>query len=119
MYTYYRLCYWPMPTKLPNKRKILVANVYRDWRYLGQDTDESASINAQLTRWKNFLVQWEKAIQENKEVHVIGDTNLDFLRWGDPSQPISNQTNRLQPLVNQLFERIFPYSFVQLVSVAT
>ena len=60
---------------LPRKKKILV---YRDWQYLGQESDESLSTAAQLGRWLSFLDQWEIAMQENKEIHVMGDTNLDF-----------------------------------------
>ena len=95
---------------LPKHKKILVCNLYREWRYLGQrDSSYSRSVNEQLVRWINFLEQWEKAIQEGKECHVIGDCNLDFLNWKDPTLPQQNKTDELQPLVNQLFDRIFPF----------
>ena len=35
---------------LPRKKKILVCNLYRDWQYLGQESDESLSTAAQLGR---------------------------------------------------------------------
>ena len=46
---------------LPNKRKILICNVYREWGYLRQSDKSSHTINAQLQRWSVFLDQWERA----------------------------------------------------------
>ena len=51
---------------LPRRKKILVCNLYRDWQYLGQESDESHSTAAQLTRWLSFLDQWEAAMAEDK-----------------------------------------------------
>ena len=66
-----------------NQRKILVCNLYREWRYLNQVDDQSRSFQAQEERWKIFISQWEQALNENKEVVVIGDVNLDFLKWNN------------------------------------
>ena len=104
---------------LPRQRKILICNLYRDWQYLGQTSNASLAISAQLDRWVSFLDQWETAVQENKEIHVMGDTNLDFLKWNDSSQPGSQHRSRLQKLSNEIFNRIFPFGFVQLVTVPT
>ena len=104
---------------LPRQRKILICNLYREWQYLGQDSRASLSTAAQLGRWTSFLEQWEMAAQENKEIHVMGDTNLDFIKWNDCRQPGSQHSNRLQKLSNIMFDKIFPYGFVQLVQVPT
>ena len=104
---------------LPRKKKILVCNLYRDWQYLDQDSDESLSTAAQLTRWLSFLDQWKAAMAEDKEIHVMGDTNLDFLKWEDPSQPGSQRRNRLHKLSNAVFDRVFSFGFVQLITTAT
>ena len=104
---------------LPKQKKILVCNLYREWQYLNQADTNSRTGSAQLARWINFLDQWEKAIAEGKECHVIGDCNLDFLTWKDPSLPDLSKPDELKPLVNQLFDRIFPFGFVQHVSTAT
>ena len=104
---------------LPRKKKILVCNLYRDWQYLDQDSDESLSTAAQLTRWLSFLDQWEAAMAEDKEIHVMGDTNLDFLKWEDPSQPGSQRRNQLHKLSNAVFDRVLPFGFVQLITTAT
>ena len=104
---------------LPRQRKILICNLYREWQYLGQTSNASLAISAQLDRWLRFLDQWETAVQENKEIHVLVDTNLDFLKWSSSSQLGSQQSGHLQKLSNAVFDRIFPYGFVQLVSVPT
>ena len=43
---------------LPNHRRFLVSQSYREWQYTNQKGDNtSASIPEQLTRWKIFLDQ--------------------------------------------------------------
>ena len=42
---------------LPRQRKILIYNLYREWQYLGQTTNESLAISAQLVRWLRYLDQ--------------------------------------------------------------
>ena len=57
---------------LARQKKILVCQIYRDWRYLDQPDDISNSIESQLHRWILFLDQWEAALKEDKEVIVMG-----------------------------------------------
>ena len=105
---------------LPKQKKILVANIYREWQYLHQGNDNSSlTIPAQLQRWNSFLDQWEMAIIEEKEVHCMGDTNIDYLKWKDTSQPGEEDKGRLRPLIIQLFDRIIPHGFVQLMTGST
>ena len=105
---------------LPKQKKILVANFYREWQYLHQGNDNaSLTIPAQLARWVSFLDQWEVAIMEDKEVHCMGDANIDFLKWRDTRQPGEQDTGRLRPLVIQLFDRIIPHGFAQLITGPT
>ena len=70
--------------------------VVREWRYLGQPNrgEYSATINEQLRRWVIFLDQWERALQTGKEVIVLGDINLDFLKF--------DRAGILQPLVDAM-----------------
>ena len=56
---------------------------------------------------------------EGKEVVVMMDANIDFLKWTQDDLPASDSTNRLRPLINQLFNKIFPYGVSQLVKTAT
>ena len=70
-----------MEIGLPGKRKFLVCQLYREWQYLGQPDGTSRGIPAQLDRWITFLDQWERALDTGKEVIMMGDFNLDYLRY--------------------------------------
>ena len=99
--------------------RILLCVAYREWQYLNQPDDSSRGIPAQLDRWSGFLDQWETAISTGAEIIVLGDMNLNFLKWCDNNISTSSHAYRLRSLVTQLFDRIIPHGFVQLVSVAT
>ena len=99
-----------MEIGLPRKRKFLVCQLYREWQYIGQPDDSSRSIPSQLNRWVTFLDQWERALDTGKEVIVMGDCNLDFLKFND--------VGPLQPLVDLVLEKIYPYGVQQLIKVS-
>ena len=105
---------------MPRQKKILVANVYREWKFMNQgENNDSGSIPAQLERWCKFLTKWEAALAEGKEVMVLGDVNIDFLKWTRTDLPQTDQAVKLRTLTDQLFSRIFPHGVAQLVQVAT
>ena len=104
---------------LPHQKGILVCVGYRQWRLIGQRDNTSASTAEQLSRWLRFLEMWEKAIEEDKEVIVTLDANLDFLTWRDEELPAHHSSAKLKPLIDALFERIFPLGVSQLVRGAT
>ena len=66
------------------RKPVYLSGIYREHRFLFQQTDESASDRSQTARWNKFIDAWKRAATGNKNVIVIGDTNLDFLRWNDP-----------------------------------
>ena len=84
---------------LPNKRKILVCNCYREWGYLNQPNKQSHSLAAQLLRWQTLVDSWQKALDENKEVILLGDINIDSLKWMKDNLPSSDQIHRQRPLI--------------------
>ena len=104
---------------LPNKKKTLVCQGYREWKYLGQADSSSGTTAAQLERWSVFLKFWEQALLEGKEVIVMMDANLDFLKWSKDDLPANDSTLRLKPLIDLLFTTIFPHGVSQVVSVPT
>ena len=105
---------------LPNKRKILICNVYREWGYMRQqDPAVSRDITEQMSRWDTFLTQWENALDEGKEVIVTGDININHLDWTMDDNSTSNQTKKMRPLITELFSRIIPHGVSQLVTTAT
>ena len=102
---------------LPRQKKFLICNAYREWQV--PDVDGSLTVAEQLLRWQTFLLQWEKAAASGLEVLVMGDMNINHLNWQYQGQNASKQTNKLRPLINELFAKIIPYGFAQLVKVAT
>ena len=95
---------------LPGKSKILVCQLYREWRYMVQ-CEHSKSIGEQMRHWVFFLDQWEMALATGKEVIVLGDCNLDFLKF--------NNAGVLQPLVDTMLQRIYPLGVIQCVQGPT
>ena len=93
---------------LPNKRKILVCQVYREWQLLNQVDGSSQSVNAQLQRWNTFLGQWESALNSGYEVLVLGDMNLNHLDWSQPLGRQSSQTAKLRTLI---YRRVIHQNF--------
>ena len=104
---------------LPRQKKILHCQAYREWQHLGQVDHLSGSIAAQLQRWELFLDKWELALMEGKEVVVMMDANIDFLKWSRDDLPTSDSTYKLKPLIEKLFSKIFPHGVSQLVKAAT
>ena len=86
---------------------------------MGQDNDESASIPSQLCRWKLFIDKWEKALEENKETLVLGDTNMDFLKWNRTDLPPNDSSVKLKSLKHELFTRVLPQGVAQMVTKPT
>ena len=68
-----------------------------------QDSPVSGTQAAQKERWSALLSQWERALSEDKEVLILMDANIDFLRWTDPSPPANSSTARMRPIVEELF----------------
>ena len=104
---------------LPHKKKILICQGYREWKYLGQADSSSSTVAAQLERWSIFLTLWEQALIEGKEVIVMMDANLDFLKWTRENLPVNDNSVRLKSLVELLFSKIFPHGVSQVVTVPT
>ena len=105
---------------LPQQRGVLVCVGYRQWQLLGQAGNSSATVAAQLDRWKVFLSKWEAALQEGREIIVMLDANLDFLTWrSSENLPLHHSSVKLKSLIDELFDRIMPHGVSQLVTGAT
>ena len=100
---------------LPGKHKFLLCNAYREWGYPNQQDNTSRTINSQKERWTMFLDKWEAGIQEDKEIIVLGDLNICHEKWNDENLPCTELTSKLKSLKNELFDRIMPEGFCQLV----
>ena len=94
--------------------------MYREWGYLRQaDPSMSCDLSELYKRWKTFISQWERALDEDKEIIVTGDININHLEWTKSDLPANNQTKKLRPLIDELFTRILPHGVSQLVTSAT
>ena len=100
-------------------KKILVCNIYREWQYMHQQDKSSLSNASQLLRWERFIESWKRALEEDKEVIVMGDINIDSLSWGLDDIVSSDRAYRQKELINLLFEQIFPLGVSQHVQVPT
>ena len=56
---------------------------------------------------------------EGKEVILMMDANLDFLKWTRDDLSASDSTTRLRPLIEKLFNQILPHGVSQLVTEPT
>ena len=67
-----------------NRSIMKVGSVYREHRLLlKQHPNITKSDEAQLFRWNKFLTGWKLAARA-KHCVLIGDTNLDQLKWNNP-----------------------------------
>ena len=103
----------------PRQKKFLVCQFYRDWQFLNQATKSSKTDAAQLTRWLTFLDQWERALATGLECHVLGDCNIDAQTFNRPDIASTPHNAKLRPMVEKLFERIFPHGVSQMVTSVT
>ena len=105
-----------------NQKKILVGGLYREWNLLGGgngSVDDPGSPAAQLVRWNLLLEKWRAALEEDKEVVLLGDINLDWFTCLDSDPPPNSKAYRLKPLVTQLLMKIFTFGVCQLVNTVT
>ena len=71
---------------IKGKKPLVVSGIYREHQYLEQGADNtSESDRSQLERWRRYVNTWSRAARRY-EIVVLGDTNLDWLRWDQPEQ---------------------------------
>ena len=74
----------------------------------------------QSRRWDIFLHQVECALQTGKEIHILGDMNLDFFEFANIDNISSDShTGRLAPLIKSFRDRIIHQGFFQLIKDPT
>ena len=84
-----------------------------------QKDGNSGSELEQLRRWKIFIDKWQNALAEDKECLVLGDVNIDFLKWNLDDTSSSDKTYKQRAMINELFEKIIPMGVSQHVTVPT
>ena len=99
-----------------------MCNLYREWKYLYQnkDDDQSDTLFEQSKRWDSFLQQIETAVQSGKEIHILGDTNLNFFEFEKiDTAPANSHTGRLASLIKGFRDKIIHHGFFQLIKDPT
>ena len=68
------------------KKSLMLGAIYREHSIIRQQgSNSSAEPVQQNQRWRKFLKQWKK-VGEQHDTYVIGDTNLDYITWQNPTQ---------------------------------
>ena len=94
------------------RKKLILGGIYLEHRLLKQaNQPNSGEPEKQLERWKKFISQW-KMIEKNNVCVIIGDTNLDGLKWNSPDRGHEEMMN----LVKQEIETL---GYSQVVKKAT
>ena len=66
------------------RRPFHLGSIYREHKWIKQpDGDMSGDSRQQFMRWESFITQWEAA-SSRADTFVIGDTNLDLIKWNQP-----------------------------------
>ena len=67
------------------RKKNSIGGVYREHQLLFKEKPNPTKADpAQLERWNNVIKGWKAAAAKGRMCTLIGDTNLDYLRWETP-----------------------------------
>ena len=81
------------------RKPIVLAGYYREHQFILQDDrDDSGNPARQLDRLNKFVESWKKA-EKGNDVIVLGDVNLDYVKW---SQPEAAQTRMVDKIKNEV-----------------
>ena len=92
------------------RNSLRIAGIYREHHILGEDNQNmtwQVSQQRQEDRWRDILVKWRTA-SRNKNCLVVGDLNLDFIKWNNPEL-------HQQQMINWTQQQIEAVGFVQIV----
>ena len=94
------------------KNSTLIGGIYREFTLIhDQAPGNSGDLQQQKLRWKKFTGQWKSAAQ-SKSCWVIGDTNLNYLKWDNPDMDD-------EYMIDLVKENIEVENFVQVVEKPT
>ena len=94
------------------KKATLIGGIYREFTQLHDGAPpNSGDMTSQIARWKQFIQQWKQAA-EIDSCWIIGDLNVDVMKWNEP-----NYEN--EELVNLIKDDIETENFSQLIKKPT
>ena len=78
------------------KTSLRIGGAYREHYLIRQpEPNNSRDQISQEIRWNNFIGQWKSACSSGPTV-VIGDINLDLLKWETPDQILENMVEKVK-----------------------
>ena len=86
------------------RRPMTLCAVYREHRYIlqpGPGPNETGTPQKQYERWVKFVSTWARAAAEG-DVTVLGDLNLDYIKWANPEEGISRMVEKVKVEVETL-----------------
>ena len=87
---------------LHRQEKILIIQHYCQWKLLGKPGEETDKVPKQIERFAEVIEMWKCAIDVEKEVHFVGDLNLDGNCWDTPKQTMSEYEKSLYPMIENI-----------------
>ena len=85
-----------------NKKKgLLVGGIYRQHKLLGEQQNDATRLDSQHqqeNRWRRICKIWKNK-SKNKKTVVVGDINLDHLRWDHPEQHLENMVEETKNVI--------------------
>ena len=94
-----------------NSKSLVIGGIYREHQQLGRWDNNDNRMERQRKqewRWERIVTKW-KAAGRNRKTIVVGDINLDQMRWVNPEQHLESMVERTQ-------NEIETEEFVQMVT---
>ena len=87
-------CIW-IKVGAPGRKPLKIGGFYRELSLLKQGTPNlSNDPNRQLARWNTLLEGWKAAAAGDAPCLIIGDINLDYLKWDQPEFHVARMVER-------------------------
>ena len=93
----------------PGRKSLLLQGVYCQFQRLG--VVNSDQLSKQEARWDNILEKWTLAAEEGKEILVLGDMNLNSMRWDTPMEQKTDYEKQQCPMILKLKLKIWEKGF--------
>ena len=79
------------------RSSLVIGGIYRQHQLLGgqQNLTRLEALRAQENRWKKIVKKWCD-LSRNVNCVVLGDLNLDYLRWATPEPHLENMVDELK-----------------------
>ena len=77
-----------------NKTSLHIGSIYREHKHIAQPQPNlTGEFTAQNERWRRTVNMWKKA-NKNARSTMLGDINLDFLKWETPDNEQIEMVNK-------------------------